>query len=587
MKRIKDEEKFLQLLERYSPAGQNYAQLLLDIETRTVGGDMIVPVLGTQGMGKSTIINAILGEDILPNEADETTCVPVEVRYSKEAHGEVHFADHRPAEAVTTKFDLSQYVDNNYNRGNNKGVSHIVLYRDFPLLKSGMVIVDLPGVGSLTKANEETTNRYIQQLCVALFIISTSPPILDSEASFIMAVWRRFNFVYFVQNVWDDNTPEEVHAGLEYNQKILDGISQKIHAPIQNPIIPVNAYAAAKGAFDHNEDLVQKSNIGKLFSALEEFVSHYRQKSEEALIARALEFRNAAVAQIDSSIQKAKMTNEELLNALAQEEKQFADTSAEIEEKMNAVKLQLDRDKRAVRHFSAEIALKYGELLRTEIFHLIDQSVVDGSHLSTAFNNYQTQYASDAMDEVYEEFSKLWDNLQKELEELGEILNRESMSSLDAQAFNKAQSFKWEKGMEAAIRFGSSLGGTAIALFSSLTGPVGFAAGLAVAFIGNLIAGASRRQVVRARAQETKSQIAPYVTAFQTELEHTITDSYTKFYNQTIDQLTGYRKAREDQLAQIQQSIADLKERGKRANADLDLFIQDRQFLANWGADHA
>ena len=107
-----------------------------------------------------------------------------------------------------------------------------------------------------------------------------------------------------------------------------------------------------------------------------------------------------------------------------------------------------------------------------------------------------------------------------------------------------------------------------------------------MAFIGNLIAGASRRQVVRARAQETKSQIAPYVTAFQTELEHTITDSYTKFYNQTIDQLTGYRKAREDQLTQIQQSIADLKERGKRANADLDLFIQDRLFLANWGADH-
>ena len=140
---------------------------------------MIVPILGTQGMGKSTMINAILGEDILPSEADETTCVPVEIRYGTEPQGIVRFRDDKAEVYVKTKADLSAFVDNNFNPGNEKQVSHIVLYRDDDLLKTGLVIVDLPGVGSLTKANEETTNRYIKDLCVAIFIISTSPS--DSE----------------------------------------------------------------------------------------------------------------------------------------------------------------------------------------------------------------------------------------------------------------------------------------------------------------------------------------------------------------------------------------------------------------------
>ena len=153
MRSLSESTELLRLLEKYSPDGQNYAQLLLEIENKSNTSDMIVPVLGTQGMGKSTIINAILGEDILPSEADETTCVPVEIRYGTKHHGVVRFLCGKPEVIVNTKADLSEFVDNNSNPGNEKKVSHIVLYRESPLLKTGLVIVDLPGVGSLTKAN--------------------------------------------------------------------------------------------------------------------------------------------------------------------------------------------------------------------------------------------------------------------------------------------------------------------------------------------------------------------------------------------------------------------------------------------------
>ena len=72
--------------------------------------------------------------------------------------------------------------------------------------------------------------------------------------------------------------------------------------------------------------------------------------------------------------------------------------------------------------------------------------VVDGELLSNAFSEYQSQYATDAMDEVYEKLATIWENLKSKLEELDDLLQREDLHSPDANAFNKAQAFKWGKG---------------------------------------------------------------------------------------------------------------------------------------------
>ena len=43
--------------------------------------ECVIPVLGTQGAGKSSFLNAVLfGDIVLPVDADETTCIPTVVR---------------------------------------------------------------------------------------------------------------------------------------------------------------------------------------------------------------------------------------------------------------------------------------------------------------------------------------------------------------------------------------------------------------------------------------------------------------------------------------------------------------------------
>ena len=584
MKPLSNYPELLCLLEQYSPTGQNYAHLILDIESKSNSSDMIVPFLGTQGMGKSTIINAVLGEDLLPSEADETTCVPVEVRFGSEPHGIVHFSGNKPEVIVRTKADLSEFVDNNYNPGNKKQVSHIVLYRNYPLLKTGLVIVDLPGVGSLTRANEETTNRYIKDFCVAVFIISTSPPILKTESNFSTSVWHSFNSAYFVQNVWDDNSQDEVNEGLAHNKKVLAEISQKISAPMLHPIIPVNAYAAAKGAFEKNQDLISSSNINELLSTLDSFAKSYRAESASALEARLNQLIRSASIQVEQQIQQAEMTGEELLAAMETEKKHFESVSYEVEEKVGIIKRQLNSDRREVQAFASATARKYSELLRVEIFHLVDQGVVDGELLSNAFTEYQSQYATEAMDEVYEKFSTIWENLKAKLEELDDILKREEMRSPNAGAFNKVQAFKWEKGMDATIKIGSAIGSALV--FSALSGPLAFAAALAISLVGSFLGSKSRQAVAKARGRETKRDLEPYIADFKASISQVIIDSYAEFADNTLARLEDYISARGEQLAAIQKRIAEFKENGVSIRKELNTLEKDKEYLTNWRPDN-
>lgn len=99
------DDKLVEILDRYSVPGQEVGASLKEAVLRSDNKELIIPVLGMQGMGKSTLINAILKEDIMPSEADETTCVPVEVKYGETEQAEVYFSSDTSTKIVHTKMN--------------------------------------------------------------------------------------------------------------------------------------------------------------------------------------------------------------------------------------------------------------------------------------------------------------------------------------------------------------------------------------------------------------------------------------------------------------------------------------------------
>ena len=113
-------DQLVDVLNKYSEEPNKVGTVLRQAINNSENKEMIVPVLGMQGLGKSTLINALLRENILPSEVDETTCVPVEVKYGEEEKAEVHFENKSDITIVHTQAELAERV----------GVSHEFIRRN-------------------------------------------------------------------------------------------------------------------------------------------------------------------------------------------------------------------------------------------------------------------------------------------------------------------------------------------------------------------------------------------------------------------------------------------------------------------------
>ena len=188
-----NDDRFNYLIDKYfnhEGQGEEYKEYFKHFIENLDKNELIMPVLGVQGAGKSSFLNAILMDDnVLPTDVDETTCVPVEVKFGENTDEAIIYFHDKPKEKINIK-ELEKYVHNDYNEANKLNVSKIIIFNDSEILKQGLVLVDLPGVGSLTPENQKTTLDYVNRLAFAIFVIRTNPPITKTEKNFINALWK-------------------------------------------------------------------------------------------------------------------------------------------------------------------------------------------------------------------------------------------------------------------------------------------------------------------------------------------------------------------------------------------------------------
>ena len=99
------------------------------------------PVSASSNAGKSTLLDALVGEQILPTGVVPVTTVPTVLRYGSQRTARVlidgKWKTIRPE-------DLSQYVSEELNPENKKRVEGVEAFLPSPLLASGMCLVDTP-----------------------------------------------------------------------------------------------------------------------------------------------------------------------------------------------------------------------------------------------------------------------------------------------------------------------------------------------------------------------------------------------------------------------------------------------------------
>jgi GTPase SAR1 family protein len=215
-----------ELLEVLDAIAQLLDQAGLSSERATAAADQLrhnrfdIVVLGQYKRGKTTFINALLAEDLLPTAIVPLTNIATRVRYASDPSARVTFLDER-SETISLD-DLEQYTTEKGNPGNAKGVLLVEVGFPAPALRDGTMVTDTPGIGSIFEQNTRAAMEYIPQADAAVFLVNADPPISEAERAFLTEVRPHMAKLFFVQNKIDQVSAEDQEESLVFTRRVVE-----------------------------------------------------------------------------------------------------------------------------------------------------------------------------------------------------------------------------------------------------------------------------------------------------------------------------------------------------------------------------
>ena len=164
-----------------------------------------VACVGQFKRGKSSLLNALLGEPLLPTGVVPATSVITLVRHGTDRQAAVHMRDGRSA--LVPVADLAAYVAESGNPGNGKGVVTVEVSLPHPLLATGMCLVDTPGLASPFRESTASTEAFVPHIDAALVVLGADPPVALDELEMVRAVADQTDEIILVLNK-ADRVPE-------------------------------------------------------------------------------------------------------------------------------------------------------------------------------------------------------------------------------------------------------------------------------------------------------------------------------------------------------------------------------------------
>jgi predicted GTPase len=207
------------------------------LAARVDEGRFYVACIGQFKRGKSTLINALIGEPVLPVGVTPATAVPTVVRHGERRRAQVLIRDRGWREVPFS--DLQEYVCEERNPDNAKGVEGAEVFVPSPLLESGMCLVDTPGLGSVCSANTAATHALIPHIDAALLVLGADPPLTGEELALVRTLAQQVRDLIIVLNKADRTSDAERALAAEFTEQLL----QK---HLQRPIGPLFQVSAAE-----------------------------------------------------------------------------------------------------------------------------------------------------------------------------------------------------------------------------------------------------------------------------------------------------------------------------------------------------
>ncbi len=327
------------------------------LAARVAEGRFYLACVGQFKRGKSTLINALIGSPVLPVGYIPVTAVPTVIRYDTRPRARVQARDGTWRDVAPS--DLDQYVSEEFNPENAKGIAGVEVFLPSAMLSTGMCLVDTPGLGSVYTGNSAATQAFLPHIDAALVVVGADPPLAGEELALLETVGKEVQNLILVMNKADRTTDAEREAAAGFTIKVLE---KRLKRAV-GPVFEVSAT-------ERMENCGPERDWAKLLAALDELV----EGSGHQLIQEAC----------DRGIQRL---SEQLLAIIAEEREALTRPIEDSERRIAAMKQTLAEAERSLRE--------------VEFLWIAEQR-----HLSDLFVERHKAYLASMWPQALEEFNR-------------------------------------------------------------------------------------------------------------------------------------------------------------------------------------
>jgi len=179
-------------------------------------------VLGEFKRGKTTLVNALIGADLLPVGVVPLTSIITLLEYGDAPAARVIYR--RGAEEDIAPERLWEYVTEKGNPANAKDVLEVRVRYPSALLQDGVRLVDTPGIGSIHQHNTDVTYQFLPNADAVLFVLSVEQPLGRAELDFLQEARAYAGKIFVVLNKADLQSAAELEESATFTTKILNEV---------------------------------------------------------------------------------------------------------------------------------------------------------------------------------------------------------------------------------------------------------------------------------------------------------------------------------------------------------------------------
>ena len=261
-----------------------------------------IAVFGRFKAGKSSFLNHLLGQPILPCGVIPVTSVITGIEFGPEERAEVRFLD---GHAVPISLnEIADYVSETANPGNAKQVASVQL--EVPAMERyrGICFVDTPGLDSVFEHNTDASTQWLPNTGLALVAVGVDPPLSAHDIELIRDLSR------FTPSISVLLTKVDTLAADERTQ-----VESFVHQQLGrywNGSVPVFSYSVRSGFEYLREQLDQQLLSRALTGADNEHAAILRHKTE-SLAAECRAYLNVALKAAESADSEREQLRERIV----------------------------------------------------------------------------------------------------------------------------------------------------------------------------------------------------------------------------------------------------------------------------------